>query len=185
MIEDPQDAPETDADSSLAVPESRNSAGNKRGMSSGSQANLRRGGDEATPEKPDSKPDGGICQQLRDMQHAYARPASEDRTHGQRTCRKWMKADLSKFMSSKNRLEEKFPNVDEDGNEIVRLRLDSRRDDPSFDQDDAVSLVIGVGDGDEAFELLFSTEEFLRYRSGAAEDGLPLWEWIRSSMNGS
>jgi hypothetical protein len=96
-----------------------------------------------------------------------------------------MKSDLTKFMACKNRLEEKFPKSDEPGEVYVRLQLDSRRRNPSLDVSDMVSLVIGVGDGDEAFELLFTTDEFLRYRNGAMEEGLPLWEWLRSIMNGS
>jgi hypothetical protein len=188
MIADMPAVLETTPESSVGITENRNAAGNRRGMSPASQANLRRGEQvEGAPVENhgSSGADGGIAQQLRDMQHAYSRPASEDRTPGQKTCRKWMKSDLTKFMACKNRLEEKFPKSNETGDEYVRLKLDSRRVDPSFNQGDAVSLVIGVGEGDEAIELLLSTDEYLRYRSRAISDGFPLWEWIRSTMNAS
>jgi hypothetical protein len=167
--------------------DNRNAAGNRRGLAPSSQANLRRGGqpDAVAGESCSSEPDGGILQQLRDMQHVYSRPASEDRTPGQKTCRRWMKSDLPRFMACKNRLEEKHPKSEEPGAEYVRLQLDSRRSNTSLNYGDMVSLVIGIGDGDEAFELLFTPDEFLTYRGCAVEDGLSLWEWIRSGMNAS
>jgi hypothetical protein len=50
--------------------------------------------------------DDGVPQQLLDMRHVYARPASEDKTPGHRTCRAWMKKDPARFMAKKSDLEE-------------------------------------------------------------------------------
>jgi hypothetical protein len=50
----------------------------------------------------------GVPQQLADMRHVYERPAREDRTPGQKTCRKWLKDDLPGFMARKTGLEAKL-----------------------------------------------------------------------------
>ena len=44
--------------------------------------------------------------QLADMRHVYANPASLDTTFAQKTCRKWMRSYLKDFMAVKSRMEE-------------------------------------------------------------------------------
>ena len=50
----------------------------------------------------------GAPQQLADMRWVYERPASQDRTQGHKTCRKWLKSDVKGFMAHKSRLEGKL-----------------------------------------------------------------------------
>jgi hypothetical protein len=79
-------------------------------MSDASRANLRRGNAALPCLEPiqAEEPCGvGVPQQLRDMRHVYERPASEDRTPGQRTCRRWKNENLSGFMAHKSSLEAK------------------------------------------------------------------------------
>jgi hypothetical protein len=59
--------------------------------------------------------DAGVPQQLRDMRHVYERPASEDRTPGQRACRAWLRKDIRGFMANKSTLEERLQARDPTG----------------------------------------------------------------------
>jgi hypothetical protein len=108
MSSEPESFPESNPDSP-SDGEGTNQAGNRRGMSAASRANLRRGDQsgEGNGEKPAPAfaPLGPGLQQLVDMRHVYERPASEDRTPGQKMCRKWAKENLSAFMAQKTALE--------------------------------------------------------------------------------
>src|SRR5215510_5006687 len=66
-------------------------------------------GEAPEPEAAAVEPaDDAVPQQLLDMRHAYGRPASEDRTPGQRACRRWLKTDIKGFMTTKSQLEAKL-----------------------------------------------------------------------------
>jgi hypothetical protein len=119
------------------------------------------------------------------MQHVYARPADDDRTPGQKICRKWMKSDLPKFMAAKIRLEEKFAKPEELDDRFVRLELDSRRNNPNLECGNMLSLVICVGESNEAFELLFTLDEVVKYGAMAEEEGISLWDLMRNALNGA
>jgi len=161
--------------------ESRNRAGNRRGMVAASRANLRRGG------RPAPLPDEGTDeldwpkQQLRDMRFVYSHPSSADRTPGQRTCRRWLRADPRGFMARKTSLEEKLVTwLDEEF--PFRLQPDSRRTDPSFSQDNTVSLILAIGETDttcdRGIELLFTLNELAQLQQAAGTMSLPIGKFI-------
>ncbi len=166
---------------------SLNRSGNRRGLSRASQANLRRGNRWAAvaedPSLASTEEDGGSMQLLKDMRHAYARPPSEDRTQGQRTCRKWKRTDLPRFMSCKIRLESELLTAGGSPEDYVRIEFDERRDDPSFDQDFTVSLLVKVEPTNELLEFLFTVDEVVQWQSLARAAGLSLWEVIKKTLD--
>lgn len=81
-----------------------------RGRSPGSRATQFGQAEAPRPqeEPPPTAPPDGVPQQLLDMRHVTERPSREDRTPGQRTCRKWLRTDVSGFMRAKSQLEAKL-----------------------------------------------------------------------------
>jgi hypothetical protein len=83
--------------------------------------------------------DEGVPPQLADMRWVYERPASQDKTQGHKTCRKWLNADPKGFMGHKSNLEarvvalkagpkEKAPQPEEDVDEGTERALKLCRD---------------------------------------------------------
>ena len=175
--------PETLPESSGNGLESKNRAGNRRGMVAASQANLRRGAGPAplVDEEPGDAPDWP-GQQLRDMRHVYSQPATADRTPGQRTCRRWLRADPRGFMSRKTSLEEEALAAQVDEEFPFRLHLDERRSDPNFCQDNTVSLILGIGETDwtcdRGHEFLLTLDELARLQQNAQARRLPIGQFI-------
>ena len=159
-----------------------NSAGNRRGLAAGSRATQRRGAAAARPAEGagDEAPGGerGLAQQLADMRWVYAHPASADRTPGQRTCRRWMRTDLARFMRLKSRLEEKHAGDAEDEEHTLRVQLDERHGNPAYDHDEMVSVLIGIEGTDKAFEFYLTLDEWDTYRQSARDAGLRMGDWI-------
>jgi hypothetical protein len=156
-------------------------------MAEGSKATQRRGAAAARPEvgAPDQAPadEEGIPQQLADMRWVCARPASEDRTQGQKVCRKWLRTDISGFMARKSSMEAKLmASGGRDEEFPFRVQLDCRRLDPDCNHQEMVSVLIGVGT-DRAVELYVTVEEWCGWRDAARDAGFPLWDWMRSVWN--
>ena len=163
-----------------------NSAGNRRGLAAGSRATQRRGAAAARPASGagDQAPEGeqGLAQQLADMRWVYAHPASADRTPGQRTCRRWMRTDLARFMRLKSRLEEKHAGDGEDEDYPIRVRLDERHGNPAYDPDEMVSVLIGIEGTNKAWELYLTPDEWDTWRQSARDAGLRMGEWIMTGL---
>jgi len=181
--------PETPPECSPETTESDhelNSAGNRRGLAAGSRATQRRGAAAARPAEGagDEAPGGeqGLAQQLADMRWVYTHAASGDRTPGQKTCRRWMKTDLSRFMRLKSRLEEKHAGDGEDEDYPIRVRLDERHGNPAYDHDEMVSVLIGIEGTDKAFELYLTLGELDTCRQAARDAGLRMGEWIMTGL---
>ena len=182
-------SPETPPDSSPETTQSDhelNCAGNRRGLAAGSRATQRRGAAAARPAAGagDEAPGGkqGLAQQLADMRWVYAHPASADRTPGQRTCRRWMRTDLARFMRLKSRLEEKHAGDGEDEDYPIRVRLDERHGNPAYDHDEMVSVLIGIEGTDRAFELYLTLDEWGALRQSARDAGLRMGDWIITAL---
>ena len=163
-----------------------NSAGNRRGLAAGSRATQRRGAAAARPAEGagDDAPGGeqGLAQQLADMRWVYTHAASGDRTPGQKTCRRWMKTDLSRFMRLKSRLEEKHAGDGEDEEYPLRVRLDERHGDSAYDHDEMVSVLIGIEGTDKALELYLTLDEWDTLRQSARDAGLRMGDWIITAL---
>jgi hypothetical protein len=166
-----------------------NCAGNRRGLAAGSRATQRRGAAAARPAAGagDEAPGGkqGLAQQLADMRWVYAHPASGDRTPGQRTCRRWLRTDLARFMRLKSRLEEKHAGDAEDEEYALRVRLDERHGNPAYDHDEMVSVLIGIEGTDQALELYLTLDEWDTLRQSARDAGLRMGDWIITGLRGA
>jgi hypothetical protein len=125
--------------------------------------------------------DEGVPQQLADMRWVYTHPMRDDRTQGQKTCRKWLRADLTGFMARKTSLEAKLMSPPGEDDYPIRLQLDERRLDPDCDHDNMVSVLIGVEGTDRAYELYLTVEEFCSWQDAARDARQSLSQWFLST----
>jgi hypothetical protein len=95
---------ESNLETPMETPEKSASAG--RGRSPGSRRTQFQPGHsrQENGQAPSALP--VESDQLADMRHVFANPATMDTTHAQRVCRKWMTRNLKEFMAAKTKLEE-------------------------------------------------------------------------------
>jgi hypothetical protein len=177
----PEKVPETSPEASLNGHELQNRAGNRRGMSAGSQANLRRGNEPGpAPEERDDSADGAE-QQLLDMRHAYSRPAREDRTPAQRACRRWMRADIGGFMRCLTRLEAKLQPARDSEHGIPEAELDEEWPDrlklnaPVVGN--SATVLLGICEPEDGFDVMevdLPADEAIRMQQECRAVGLSL-----------